>query len=279
MRIRHSKPTIIIAYLVLFLWCSFTIFAFFWITLTSLKDNRTLFQNVWALPQELHFENYELIWNTFDLKNYFKNSIIVVPISVFMILVFAAPAAYVLSRARFKGMNILLNFFVIGIGVPFVVLLIPLYFLLTRLQIIDTLFGLSIVYISLSLPFSIFLLTGFFRSFPSELEEAAAIDGCKPFQTFLKVVLPITSPGMIAVSIFNFIGIWNEYLLALVLTNSEGNRLLSLGVYAIQNSMQYSGNWVALFAGIVIVFLPTLIFYIFMSERIMEGLTLGAVKG
>lgn len=279
MKIKYSKPTIIIAYLVLFLWCFFTIFAFLWIALTSLKDNLTLFQNVWALPQQLHFENYKLIWNTFDLKTYFKNSIIIVPISVFLILVFAAPAAYALSRASFKGRNILLNFFVTGMGIPFIVLLIPLYFLLTRLHIIDTLFGLSIVYISLSLPFSIFLLTGFFRSFPSQLEEAASIDGCTPFQTFVKVVLPITSPGLIAVSIFNFIGIWNEYLLALVLTRSEGNRLLSLGVYAIQNSMQYSGNWVGLFAGIVIVFLPTLLFYIFMSEKIMEGLTLGAVKG
>jgi len=279
MKIKNSKLTIFISYFLLFLWCSFTIFALFWIILTSLKDNQALFQNVWSLPKQLHFENYSLIWNTFDLKTYFKNSLIVVPISVIFILIFATPAAYALSRAEFKGKEFLMNFFIMGIGIPIIVILIPLYFLLTSLHIIDTMFGLCIIYISVSLPFSIYLLTGFFQSFPSELEEAAAIDGCTPFQTFMRVVLPITTPGLITVSIFNFIGIWNEYLLSMTLTRDEGNRLLSLGVYSIQNSMQYSGNWVGLFAGTVIVFLPILIFYIFMSERIMEGLTLGAVKG
>jgi raffinose/stachyose/melibiose transport system permease protein/N-acetylglucosamine transport system permease protein len=274
-----SKKRITLSYVILLLWSGFTIFSLFWIVLSSLKSNRDLFQNVWSLPQELHGENYVKVWKTFDLSIYFTNTLIVVPIAVIMILVVAAPAAYVLSRATFKGRELLLNFFIMGMGIPFAILVIPLYFLLTKLQIIDSLSGLILVYISLSLPFTIFVLHGFFRSFPSELEEAAAIDGCSPFSTFVKIVLPISSPGLITVTIFNFIGIWNEYLLALVLLRSEGKRPLSLGLYALQSSMQYTGDWVALFAGVVIVLIPILIFYVVMSEKIMEGLTLGALKG
>jgi raffinose/stachyose/melibiose transport system permease protein/N-acetylglucosamine transport system permease protein len=136
-----------------------------------------------------------------------------------------------------------------------------------------------IVYVSLSLPFTIFVLSGFFRSFPSQLEEAAAIDGCSALQSFRTIVIPLSSPGLITVSIFNFIGIWNEYLLALILLKGEQRRPLSLGLYSIQSSMQYTGDWVALFAGVVIVLIPLFAFYVLMSERIIEGLTLGALKG
>jgi len=268
-----------VSYLILILWCSFTLFCLFWVLVTSIKSNRDLFQNVWSMPKEIHVENYVKVWKTFDLGLYFRNSVVLVPISVLIILGVSAPAAYVLSRANFKGREFMMNFFIMGMGVPFVILLIPLYFLLTRLKIIDSLFGLTFVYISLSLPFTIFMLYGFFKTFPSELEEAAAIDGCTPFMSFIRVVLPISSPGLITVCIFNFIGIWNEYLLALVLLRSENKRLLSLGLYALQSSMQYMGDWVALFAGVVIVLSPLLIFYVVMSERIMEGLTLGALKG
>lgn len=268
-----------LSYVFLSLWCAFTIFTLLWIVISSLKSNRALFRNVWSLPDILHFENYVKVWELFDLSVYFRNSLIVVPVSVLVILVFAAPAAYVLARASFRGREFLTNFFVFGIGIPFVIIIIPLYSLLARIRLIDTFTGLILIYISLSLPFSIFILYGFFRSFPSELEEAAAIDGCSPFWTFFKVVLPISTPGLVTVSIFNFIGIWNEYLLALVLIRGEDKRPLSLGLYALQGAMQYSGDWVALFAGVIIVLVPCLIFFILMSERIMEGLTLGAIKG
>lgn len=268
-----------LSYLFLSLWSIFTIFTLLWIVVASLKSNRELFRSVWSLPDTLHFENYVKVWKLFNLSIYFRNSLIVVPISVLIILVFAAPAAYVLARSSFRGREFLTNFFVFGIGVPFVILLIPLYSLLTKIHLIDTFVGLILIYISLSLPFSIFILYGFFRSFPSELEEAAAIDGCSPFWTFFKIVLPISTPGLVTVSIFNFIGIWNEYLLALVLIRGENKRPLSLGLYALQSAMQYSGDWVSLFAGVIIVLLPCLIFFMLMSERIMEGLTVGAIKG
>ncbi len=275
----QSRAGQALAYSLLGLWCAFTLFCLIWILVTSVKSNRELFQNVWSLPAKLHTENYVKIWNIFELGIYFRNSILIVPSSVLLILFFAAPAAYVLCRARFRGREALLNFITIGMGIPFVILLIPLYMLLTRMHLINSLIGLIIVYISLSLPFTIFVLSGFFRSFPSQLEEAAAIDGCSPFKSFRTVVIPLSSPGLLTVSIFNFVGIWNEYLLALILLKGEQKRPLSLGLYSIQSSMQYTGDWVALFAGVVIVLIPLFVFYILMSERIIEGLTLGALKG
>jgi raffinose/stachyose/melibiose transport system permease protein/N-acetylglucosamine transport system permease protein len=275
----QPRARVFLAYCLLGLWCAFTLFCLLWILVTSVKSNRELFQNVWGLPAKLHTENYLKIWNTFELRTYFKNSILIVPTSVLLILVLAAPAAYVLCRARFRGREVLLNFITIGMGIPFVILLIPLYVLLSRMRLINSLTGLITVYVSLSLPFTIFVLSGFFRSFPSQLEEAAAIDGCSPFHTYRTIVIPLSSPGLITVSIFNFIGIWNEYLLALILLTGEKKRPLSLGLYSIQSSMQYTGDWVALFAGVVLVLVPLFVFYLLMSERIIEGLTLGALKG
>jgi ABC-type glycerol-3-phosphate transport system permease component len=164
-------------------------------------------------------------------------------------------------------------------GIPGQLLLIPVYLQLSTLGLTNSLLGLGIEYVSLSIPFSIFLLYGFFKSFPSELEEASAIDGCKPLYNFIRIVVPLSTPGLITVSIYNFIGIWNEYLFALILIRDQSLRTLSLGVYSMQNSLQYMGDWTTLFAGSIIATVPVLVIYLFMSERIMQGLTAGALKG
>jgi raffinose/stachyose/melibiose transport system permease protein/N-acetylglucosamine transport system permease protein len=266
-------------YLPLVLWVAFTIFAFAWIIVASFKDNRELFSNAWALPAALHFENYDKAWRLSRMGNYFINSLVVVSVSTAGILALSAPAAYVLSRIPFRGRELVSNIFISGMGVPYQVLLVPLFLLLTQIKLVDSLPGLIIVYIALSLPFTIFVLMGFFRSLPSELEDAAAIDGANEYQMFYQVMLPLASPGIITAAIFNFIGLWNEYMLALVMINDQDKRTLSLALYGLQGSMQYTADWVGLFAGVVIVMLPTLLLFIVMSERVIEGITLGATKG
>lgn len=265
--------------LFLILWIAFTIFAFLWIVVASLKSNRDLFTNIWGLPTTLHWENYRKAWSTVHMGRYFFNSMFVVSSAVLFILALSAPAAYVLSRFPFRGANLITNGFAAGMGVPYQLLLVPLFMLLKRMHLLDSLIGLILVYTGLSLPFTIFLLTGFFRNLPSELEEAAAIDGCTEFGIFWRVMLPLASPGLVAAAIFNFIGLWNEYLLALVLITTSTRQTISLGLYALQGSMQFTADWVGLFAGVVFVMLPTLLIYILMSERVLEGITLGAVKG
>jgi N-acetylglucosamine transport system permease protein len=250
-----------------------------WIIMASLKTNRSLFGQPWEFPVRPAFGNYLKVWVSNRFEDYFLNSILVVSCSVVALLLVAVPAAYVLSRGKFNGQKTLLNLFICGMGVPVPLLFIPLVVFLTEMGLIDTLPGLSIVYVSLSLPFTIYVLQGFFSSLPSELESAAIIDGCNDWQVFWHVMLPLAAPGAATVAILNFVALWNEYQLSLVLINSPENRTLSLGIYSLITSMQYSGgNWPGLFAGVTIVMVPTVALYIFLSERMISGITMGGVK-
>ena len=266
------------AYLILGLWSLFTLFIILWVMMSSLKSNHEVFSGVWALPNLLHFENYVKAWFAVDMKRYFLNSLVVVLPSLLVILIVSAPASYILSRKKFKGSNLITMLFIAGIGIPLPLLFIPLFILLNSLKINNTLFGLGVLYVALSLPFTVYMLTGFFGSLPVELEEAATIDGASDFQVFFLVMLPLGLPGLITATIFNFIGLWNEYQLALVFLNDPNKSTLSLGLYSLSNSMEFTGDWVGLLAGVVIVMIPTIILYIFLSEKMISGITMGAVK-
>ena len=266
------------AYLILGFWSLFTIFIILWVIMSSLKTNKELFTDVWALPTQLHFENYTKALFAVDMEYYFLNSLLVVLTSVLVILMLSAPAAYVLSRKKFKGSTWFMLAFIAGIGIPIPLLFIPLFIIMTTLKINNTLLGLGVLFIALSLPFTVFMLSGFFTSLPVELEEAAIIDGASDFQVFFRVMLPLGLPGLITAAIFNFIGLWNEYQLALVFLNDPDKSTLSLGLYSLSNGMEYTGDWVGLMAGVVIVMIPTIILYIILSERMISGITMGAVK-
>lgn len=266
------------SYLFVGLWSLFTVFVIGWIAISSLKANREVFKEAWKLPTELHFENFVKAWSVVKFGDYFLNSVIVVFASVFFILLVSAPAAYILSRVKFKGNNLITTIFTAGMGIPYPLLFIPLFVIMSTLKLNDSLVGLTVVYVSLSIPFTVYMLTGFFSSLPTELEESAIIDGCKDYQVFIRIMLPLASPGLITAAIFNFIGLWNEYQLALILINSDTKRTISLGLYSLQNAMQYTGDWVGLFAGIIIIMVPTIILYIFLSEKMIAGITMGASK-
>ena len=266
------------AYLILGLWSLFTLFIILWVMLSSLKSTKELFADVWALPAQLRFENYVKALFAADLNIYFLNSLAVVLTSVVVILILAAPASYILSRKKFKGSNLVTLLFIAGIGIPLPLLFIPLFIIMTSLAINNTLVGLGVLFVALSLPFTVYMLTGFFGSLPVELVEAAIIDGASDFQVFFRVMLPLGLPGLITAAIFNFIGLWNEYQLALVFLNDPNKSTLSLGLYSLSNGMQYTGDWVGMLAGVVIVMIPTIILYVVLSERMISGITMGAVK-
>jgi ABC-type glycerol-3-phosphate transport system permease component len=165
------------AYLILGLWAFFTIFVLGWVLVSSLKGNQEIFKDVFNFPKIWQFGNYVKAWNSAKFALYFRNSIIVTFISVGGILLTSAPAAYVLSRINFKGRNFVSMAFIAGMGIPESLVLIPLYVMLNKIGLVNTFAGLIIVYISLSIPFTVYILTGFFGSLPKELEEAAIIDG------------------------------------------------------------------------------------------------------
>ncbi len=222
-----------LAYLIVGGWCAFAVFLVLWVAIASMNNNRGLFGAPLQLPSHPAFANYPKVWVANHFGQYFVNSFLVVSCSVIGLLLVAVPAAYVLSRGNFKGRRPLLSFFVFGMGVPTPLLFIPLVVLMTELRLVDTLVGLGIVYVSLSLPFTIYVLQGFFSSLPSELDSAAVIDGCSDWQIFWHVMLPLAAPGAATVAVLNFVALWNEYQLSLVLINSAGNRTLSLGIYSL----------------------------------------------
>jgi len=266
------------AYLFLGAWSLFTIVVIGWVVMASFKSNREVFRDPFKLPAEVQFSNYERAWESAKLGQNFMNSVVIVGASVLVLLLISAPAAYILSRAKFRGRNLLTMIYIAGIGIPYPLLFIPLFAMLAGMSLTNTKEGLILVYISLSIPFTVYILTGFFSTLPVDLEDAAVIDGCSDFQTFRHVMLPLASPGILTAAIFNFIGLWNEFQLALIFIQDPEQRPLSLGLYALKNSMTYTGDWAGLFAGVVLVMAPTILLFIVLSERMISGITMGSVK-
>lgn len=265
-------------YVLLVVWLAFTVIMIGWIFLASLSTTKEIFNNE-ILKSGIHFENYLNVLSKHKMAVYFTNSIIYSFSGCVGIVLIAAPAAYVLGRVTFPGKSVVNNVFVITMSIPSIMLVLPLFKLATSLGLIGSRWLLIILYICVNVPFGVFFLIGFFMSLPKALEEAAEIDGCTPDQAFWKIMFPLAQPGIVTLTIFNFITIWNEYFMALIFANKTELRTVSTGLQAIVQSMKYSGDWAGLFAGVIIVFLPTFFLYLFLSKRIIAGVTGGAVKG
>ena len=220
----------IISRIFLYLWTGMTIFGFAFVLINSLKTNNQFFSNPWSLFNKPVISNYTRVLTEFNMGINFKNSIYVVLLSVFGLIVVCAPASYVLARIKFPFSNALGKFFVFGMGVPYQLMMIPIFFILSSNNMLNNLTALAIVYIALSIPFTVFLMMGFFKTLPHELEEAAYIDGCTPIKTFYQVMLPLGRPALVTAGIFNFVYLWNEYLLALCYMNDQNKFTLPVGL-------------------------------------------------
>jgi len=268
-------------FLFLCLWAALTIAIFLWLVSNSLKSNQEIFGNSWGLPLDPvanGVTNYVKAWTISNMGGYFLNSVGVTAGAVIFTVGFSAPAAYALSRIPFLGSRPVFYYFIAGMGLPFQLILVPLYALFVNLGLINTQIGLVVAFTAVSIPFTILLLTGFFRSLPIELEEAAAVDGASEFGIFWKIMMPVATPGLFTAAIFNFVVIWQEYLLTALLITSDDRRTLPVGLMSMRQSLQYSADWASMFAGIVIVVVPSFIIFVALSNRIMAGLTMGSGK-
>jgi len=256
------------------------LFPLVWLGYTALKSSVEIFQSVWGLPKTPHWENFAHAWGgDGQLGRYFGNSALVVTVSLTLILLLGAMAAYGLTRFRFRGAHFLLNTFIAGMMFPIFLAIVPLFLLMGQWGLTGTRLGLILAYVAYSLPFTVFVLAGFFRSLPGELAEASRMDGCTQFGTFWRVMMPLAKPGLAVAAVFNFIGLWNEYPLALVLITEPSRRTLPVGIAAMAMRQQYSADWGALFAGLLIVMAPTVVAYLFFQRQISAGLMAGALKG
>ncbi|MDQ6418905.1 carbohydrate ABC transporter permease [Paenibacillus sp. LHD-117] len=267
-----------IRYVPLYLWLLFTIVLFGFAVLASLSTTRGIFTNT-LFESGIHFSNYTVLFTDMEMGRYFLNSVVYTVSACLGVLVVAAPAAYILGRVRFFGKKLVETMFLSALSIPALLITIPLFTMFVQLKLTGSILTLVLIYICTNVPFSVFLLSGFFASIPKELEESAAIDGCGPIKAFVKVVLPVAQPGLITVSIFNFISIWNDYIFALIFANDPKTHTLALALQSIVQGFTNSGNYSGIFAAAMVVFIPTFVLYIFISNKIVSGITIGAVKG
>jgi N-acetylglucosamine transport system permease protein len=268
-----------IAQLLLLIWAVMVIFPFLWMIMTSFKTDPEIIFSPWKLPHALQWNNFSRAWTKAHIGRYFFNTLIVLAGSLTGTLLFSSMAAYVLARFRFPGRQFLYYLFMVGLMFPIFLALVPLFFLLDDLKMTGTFQGLILVYIAYSLPFTVFFLTGFFKTLPGEVAEAAIVDGAGPYRVFFGVMLPMAKPGLIAMGIFNFLGQWNQFLLPLVLMPNEHRYLLSQGLAFLAIQQGYHNDYSALFAAMTITMVPTLIVYVIFQRRLEAGLTTGALKG
>lgn len=278
-RVRRTGAGQRVGAMLVWLIVAFDVALLLWLVASSLKSTRAIFDNPWSIPTHLNFGNYQRAWSESRFGAAALNTVFVVVTASVLIVVLAAPAAYALARGAARSGQLVTAVLAVGMGIPFQVILIPLFVMLQHLHLVNSFNGLILVYVATSLPFTVILLTGFFRTLPSEMEEAAALDGAGVIRTFATIMLPLVRSGLITAFLLNAIGLWNETFIALIFLQSAGKQTLSLALLGFMQRQQYNGaDWGGLFAGVCILVLPTLLVYIWLGRRIIEGLTLGAGK-
>ncbi|MGY4688653.1 carbohydrate ABC transporter permease [Salibacterium sp. K-3] len=272
-----KKSRRILIYVVLILFSLINGYPIIWMVMNSFKSSQEFSLNPFGLPMEWVFTNFREAWFTANIGTYFFNSVFVGLVSVLIAVVTGGLAAFFLSRFQFKGKKFLYGFLVIGLLIPIHSTLVPMYILMQNLGMLNTYWALIFPYVAFNLPITIFLLTSFMSTFPGEIEESAIMDGAGMFRIFWSIILPMTKPAIATAVVINFINNWNEFSFALVLISDEALQTLPLGLANFAGA--YTTNYPAQMAGLTIVLIPTIIFYLIMEKQIVEGMTQGAVKG
>lgn len=244
---------------------------------SSLREDSSFASNPFALARSPHWANFQTVWLDGAFASYLKNSIIITGGALSLTLLFALGAGFVLGRYNFRGNGVIYGFVLTGMLVPAKLAILPLFIQLKWMNLLDSHLGLILVYTSGALPAAVFIMAGFFKSLPSDLDNAARIDGASEFQLIRKVLVPLVKPGLAIVSIYSAIPIWNDFFLPLVFLQSPEKKTIMQGLTVFFG--QYASQWGVLFAGLTLAALPLIVLYLILSEQFINGLTAGAVKG
>ncbi|GAB3231090.1 carbohydrate ABC transporter permease [Glycomyces halotolerans] len=275
MRTRLTEPLL---HLALLAWAALVTLPLVWALLSSLKTDAEIFASPWSVPARPQWENWARAWQEASIGRYLLNTLIVVGGALLLVMLLGALTAYCLARYDFPGNRVIYYALVAGMLFPVFLALVPLFFVVDQLGLLGTYHGLVLVYTAYALPFTVFFLHAFFRGLPTAVTEAAFLDGCSHTGAFFKVMLPMARPGMVSVGIFNFLGLWNQYLLPLVLNPDPDKYVLAQGLAALAVSQGYRSDFSGLFAGLIIAILPVAIAYVLFQRQIRSGLTAGAVR-
>lgn len=261
-----------------------------WVFLASIKQNSEFYGNPWTLPKGFYWQNFVDAWNAAKMGDYMLNSVIVTALALVLLLLVALPAAYCLARFRFKGSKFLNTLFMAGLFINVNYIVVPIFLMLRDGDIwlkkvlgqgflLNNLVVLAVVYASTALPFTIYLLSGYFQTLAHDYEEAAYIDGAGYMTAMWKIIFPMAKPSIITVILFNFLSFWNEYIISMTLMSSaKGPKTLPVGLLNLMQAQQSAAQYGIMYAGLVIVMLPTLILYICVQSKLTQGMA-GGLKG
>jgi len=254
----------------------FMLYPIFMMVLSGFKTTPEIFMSPFSLPERLNTENFQVIWNKTDVPRYFLNSVIVTLSSIILLLVTGTMAAYAIARYKFRGTLMVSLFFLSGLMLPIRLAIIPLFIQLKYLGLIDNLLGLIFIYTAMSLPATVFILTGFLRSLPKELEDSARMDGASELRIMIDIMVPLISPALVIAGIYSAVPIWNDFFFPLIFIQSPEWKTLAQGLTSFFG--EYSINYGVLYAGLSLASLPMILIFIIQSRRFIAGMTAGALK-
>jgi raffinose/stachyose/melibiose transport system permease protein len=275
MRIHITRT---IPHFVLFIYLFITLYPLVWVFNSSFKKNKEIIDSPWALPQSFTFSNYINAWTGSKVSTYFINSLYISTLSALVAILLASATAFAITRMKFPAASKLISaILLLALLIPAGSLLVPLYILLRQIHVYNTPFALILPYITFGLPLTVFIVSAFLKSIPSELEEAGIMDGLSAYGLLWKIILPITMPTLVTVFILNFLNNWNEFIMANLFLAKEKLRTLPVGMVAFQD--QLNMNYGGLCAAMMFSIIPVIIIYSVLQNRIIEGVTAGSVKG
>jgi len=273
-----TKPvTRIVMYVIAILYALVCIYPIFLMILSSFKPNLEIFKNPTGLfSSNLTVESYKNLFVSLNYASYIKNSVLVSFGAVALVVVLSVMASYYVARFKFKWNGLIFFYFLIGMMLPIKLGLVPLFLLIKDLGLTDNLWSIILIHVGAGLPMAVLILTGFFRTLPKELEEAARIDGASNAKLLTSVLIPLMKPAVGTVTIINFIGAWNDFFFPMIFIHDESKKTIPVGMLKL--FAEFTTDWSVLFAGLTLSALPMIIIFFFASKQFMEGLTAGAVK-
>ena len=275
---KTNKALDVIIWIFLFLWAVINLFPLYWMFTFSLKDNeQILTTNRFGLPKKWFWSNYSRAMNTGNILNYFKNSIIITLFAILITILAAMMASYAITRIQWRGSEAMNKVFMLGITIPIQASIIPVYLVLSKLELLDSYIALIVPYAAFSLTMAILICTGFMTQLPKDLDEAAYIDGCGRTKVFFTIIAPLMKPAVATTSIYTFLQCWNELMFAQTFNTKKDIMTLPAGIQQLTGS--YTIEWGPIGAALSIATFPTIIIYVLLSRRIQESFIAGAIKG
>ncbi|MBC7403367.1 MAG: carbohydrate ABC transporter permease [Microbacteriaceae bacterium] len=267
-----------ISHTILSIWCIIVVLPLLWTVMSSFKTSSEIFSSPFSLPSKWNFDNYVGAWTTAGIGSFLLNTVIVVFGALAVTMLFGAMCAYVLARFQFPGNRAIYYLMLAGLTFPIFLAIVPLFFVLRSIGLLNTLPGLILTYAAFALPFTVFFLFSFFKALPNSIAEAAALDGAGEWRTFFQVMLPMARPGLATVAILNFVGLWNQFLLPVALNTDPKNYVLTQGMASFASQAGYSVDFGQLFAGAVMTIVPVFIVYLIFQRQLQGSVSQGTSK-